>query len=322
MIYDCFTFYNELELLELRLNTLDKYVDYFVLSEATKTQNNDDKILYYEENKKLFEKFNHKIIHIVVDKFPDKLEQWTIENIQRNSIINGLKSCNDDDIIMISDLDEIPRPEFIKKYYNKNKITALDSDYFNFYMNMYLKDYPWTHGTKVLSYKNLKSILDDEIIDYAIDNNVNEGTTLTKVRLYYGPKQEHISHAGWHFSYIGDMKRKLIKFHSQCEGGKHINEEFIKNLIDSRKFHDHELVPVKLDSFFPKYLVRNKRKYAQFILSGKYKSLLVNLRKENFFKQIFSVENKNNHKVWTILGIKIKFRIAQTFASKESNSSK
>ena len=116
MIYDCFTFFNELDLLEIRLNTLNDYVDYFVLVEATKTFTGKDKPLYYNENKERFKQFENKIIHIIVDTYPDSTNPWVLENHQRNSIANGFANCKDNDIILISDLDEIPRPELIDKY--------------------------------------------------------------------------------------------------------------------------------------------------------------------------------------------------------------
>ena len=80
MIYDCFQFFNELDLLKLRLNVLDSVVDYFVLTEATVTFSGDSKPLYYYENKKLFEKYNHKIIHNIVDDTPKTKDISPFEN--------------------------------------------------------------------------------------------------------------------------------------------------------------------------------------------------------------------------------------------------
>lgn len=116
MIYDCFSFYNELDLLEIRLNTLDSVVDKFVLVEATKTHNGQEKPLYYQENVKRFAPFHGKIIHIIVDSFPEIESAWTLENYQRNQIIRGLQGARDDDIVLLSDLDEIPNPELVNKY--------------------------------------------------------------------------------------------------------------------------------------------------------------------------------------------------------------
>ena len=131
-IVDCFTFYNELELLEYRLNLLYNIVDYFILVEATLTHVGKPKELYYNKNKKLFEKWNDKIIHIIVDDFPFneqtidclKNDQWKNEKFQRNCITRGLKKINTD-FLILSDVDEIPDPTTLAKYnlfVNLNKI--------------------------------------------------------------------------------------------------------------------------------------------------------------------------------------------------------
>ena len=97
-IIDCFIFYNELDMLTYRLNILNDIVDYFVLVEATHTFIGKEKPLFYQDNKHLFEKFNHKIIHVIVDDFPHKYpdinigknEQWRNEIFQRNCISRGI----------------------------------------------------------------------------------------------------------------------------------------------------------------------------------------------------------------------------------------
>lgn len=93
-LIDCFTFYNELKMLEFRLTELDDVVDYFILVEANKTYSGFEKEYYYDNNKHLFVKFNHKIIHIKVDDMPDgdgHNNIWARENHQRNCIIRGLE---------------------------------------------------------------------------------------------------------------------------------------------------------------------------------------------------------------------------------------
>jgi len=143
-IYDTFLFFNELEILNLRMNILNDVVDYFVVVESTITFSSKPKKLLFQENKDLFNEFKDKIIHIVVDDTPtnflvinyiedcitdyDILKnkilkyvdespnwprdqfQWGIETYQRESIIKGLTGCNDNDIIIVSDVDEIPNP--------------------------------------------------------------------------------------------------------------------------------------------------------------------------------------------------------------------
>lgn len=107
-IYDCFVFFNELKLLEFRLSMYYDYVDYFVLCECSKTQRGEDKPYYFEENKILFEKYADKIIHVKAENPPlsKGSDDWSIEFYQREQIAQGLKNATDEDLIIISDLDE------------------------------------------------------------------------------------------------------------------------------------------------------------------------------------------------------------------------
>ena len=123
MIYDCFTFFNELDLLEIRLNVLNDVVDKFVLVEATTTFSGTPKPLYFNENKKRFDKFASKIIHVIINDTPIQPktiigEYWSWEFFQRNAIVRGLVNCKETDTILISDLDEIPNPNQIKDFEN------------------------------------------------------------------------------------------------------------------------------------------------------------------------------------------------------------
>ena len=124
-IIDCFIFYNELDLLTYRFNVLNNIVDYFIIVESTHTFIGKEKKLFFNENSHLFENFRNKIIHIVVDDFPYKFpnidtsrsEQWVNESFQRDCISRGLNklSLQNDDVITITDLDEIPDPCTLNK---------------------------------------------------------------------------------------------------------------------------------------------------------------------------------------------------------------
>ena len=111
-IYDCFQFFNEENILDLRLNILDEYVDFFVIAESTTDHQGNIKKLNFDINK--FKKFQKKIIYVVVDdtaesiKKPHLGQNSLVERHQRNSIIRGLNNCSDDDLVIISDVDEIP----------------------------------------------------------------------------------------------------------------------------------------------------------------------------------------------------------------------
>ena len=116
MIFDCVTYKNEDIILELRLNTLNEFVDKFIIVEATKNHAGKPKKLNFDIKK--FEKFQKKIRYIIVDDMPEKVNsfyynrRWWHENIvrdihQRNQIMKGLQDAHDDDLIIISDIDEI-----------------------------------------------------------------------------------------------------------------------------------------------------------------------------------------------------------------------
>ena len=321
MIYDCFTFFNELDLLEIRLNILNDYVDKFVIVEATRTFNNKPKPLYFEQNKDRFEKFKDKIIHVIFDEYPEEseLREWTIENSQRNYIMKGLENCNDDDIIMVSDMDEIPRPELIKSAYNPDKIVAFDMDYYIYFLNNLVIGRKWNHGTKLLSYKNCKSILDDYDASktYAIDNNVNKGTTLSKIRLYYGKIQIHIKKAGLHFTCIGGIENLLTKFSAirECEPIESI-EEGMKRINSTQLYGKYYIIPVEIDETFPEHIRENIDKYSKFIATNGKKlnfwNGVVKYKLLYFLKNIFSIKKDirfgTKRTILILFGIKMRIK--------------
>lgn len=145
-IYDCFVFFNELKLLEFRLSRYYDYVDHFVLCECSKTQRGGDKPYYFEENKALFEKYSDKIIHVKADNPPlsKGSDDWSIEFYQREQIAQGLKNATDEDLIIISDLDEFYSPEILAAI-KQNKKMSLSLNLFS-------------EGKKKMPFKALKMI--------------------------------------------------------------------------------------------------------------------------------------------------------------------
>jgi beta-1,4-mannosyl-glycoprotein beta-1,4-N-acetylglucosaminyltransferase len=230
-IVDCFTFYNELDMLTYRLNILDKVVDYFVLVESTHTHVGKEKPLFYNENKHLFKKFNHKIIHIVVDDFPhkypniniEKQEQWINERFQRDCISRGIDKLNltGEDIITITDLDEIPNPNILTQIKNNIiivgiNIIELDLYYYNLNSKM---DHKWYHS-KILTFEKYKEL----------------NTGCDNIRFYNCPI---INNAGWHLSYFGNekfIKNKLENFtHQEFNMTEFTNEKQIEERIKNGK---------------------------------------------------------------------------------------
>jgi len=228
-IIDCFTFYNELKMLNYRLNILNDIVDYFVLVEATHTYIGKEKPLFYQDNKHLFEKFNHKIIHIIVDdfthKFPniniEKEEQWINERYQRDCISRGLDklSLQNNDVITITDLDEIPNPKILEQIKNKDivvDINILELDFYYYNLNSKM-DHQW-QLSKILTFEKY--------------NELNVGCD--KIRFYNCPI---IKNAGWHLSYFGNekfIKNKLENFsHQEFNKIEFTDEKLIKERINN-----------------------------------------------------------------------------------------
>jgi len=225
-IIDCFIFYNELDMLNYRLNILANVVDYFVLVESTHTHVGKEKMLFYNENKHLFEKFNHKIIHIIVDDFPHKYpnininkeEQWVNEKFQRNCISRGIDklNLNNEDIITIMDVDEIPNPNILTQIKMNNilSINILEMDFYYYNLNSKM-DHKWYHS-KILTFKKY------------IELNI----TCDNIRFFNCPI---IHNGGWHLSYFGNetfIKNKLENFtHQEFNKIEFTDEEHIKTRI-------------------------------------------------------------------------------------------
>lgn len=259
MIYDCFTFFNELEILELRLQLLYDVVDKFVLVESTKTHSNVDKELFYELNKKRYSRYQDKIIHIVVSEFPEFKNSWTLENYQRNQIFQALTECKPEDIIMISDADEIPKPEIISKIHFRDEVYCLVQDqYFFFYNYRDVHHLFWIGGTKVLQYSVIQqNRLDEKRVRYndqTFPAYLNQGITATKIRLYDGAK--FIYNGGWHFSYLGGVKaifKKVRAFaHQELNNEHFLDEDRIETCLkkgeDVFGRKNHQFIRVKVSA--------------------------------------------------------------------------
>lgn len=300
MIYDCFTFFNELDVLELRLNILDEVIDKFVLVEATRTHSNHEKPLYFRDNMGRYEKFLDKIVHVIVDTYPEYNNSWTYENYQRNCIINGLTDCSDDDIILLSDCDEIPRPETVEKYKEYTGVTCLLQDMYFYFLN-YLDTahYIWRGGTKVLRYEVIKNnLLDEAYVKYnehSFPRDLNIGPTFTKIRLYNDCK--YVANGGWHFSYLGGVeaiRSKLKAFaHQEYNTDEILDEKRMNTLISSGRDifgeSNHKFISIPINETYPKYLIDNILKYDHLIC----KEGLVSPSRLNKSVQCFNMFGKN-----------------------------
>lgn len=269
-IYDCFTFYNEFELLELRLKALWNVVDYFVLVEANKTHTNNPKPFYFWEQQDDFKEFFPKIRHLPVEMTVDfsGVGDWSIENAQRDAIAYGLEDAAPDDLIMISDLDEIPAPEIFQRspdnqltlaakavvpitipdddenyqaelhvpatYFLKTGAVTLEQTFHYYYFD-WVSEGTW-FGTALIKRKNLTTPQDLRNTRYAIPR---------------------IPNGGHHFSYMGGADRVIDKMTSIVDGNEFVVQSGGK-LIDKK--HVEQAMANGTDIYN-----RKDRKESQFI---------------------------------------------------------
>jgi hypothetical protein len=218
-IYDVFTFNNELDILEIRLNLLQKYVDYFVIVESTETFSGIHKPLYYFQNRERFSKFENKIIHFVIDNTPKNFDDidcnqdilelakhsdnvtrehlcWLKEFYQKEMIKNALLNLNDEDICIVSDVDEIWNFNIelnIGDDIYKPKINLCYINYLNLRTS---EDWTYFTGPIITKYKNIKN------------ECLNHLRTLKKMK----DKYVYIEDGGWHFNAIGGIEKKINDF--------------------------------------------------------------------------------------------------------------
>lgn len=272
-VYDCFGFFNELDLLEIRLNILNPYVDYFVIVESTRTFNGNPKKLYYDENKERYAQFKDKIIHIKVENMPDPTggNAWIPEVFQREQISRGLKNCVDGDIIMVSDMDEIPNPRVLTnaiEYLHKNTLTdklsrklnmgykfsVMNQKLYYYYLNG-LTGVIWK-GTTLCDFKTLKEKFG--------------GNPHTMYRA--NKKAKAFDNGGWHFSYLGgaeSIRYKIKSYaHTELDNELYTNPEEIKARVENGEDlfdRTQKITYVKVDSTFPEFIVKNMDKYSKHI---------------------------------------------------------
>ena len=269
MIYDCFSYLDEDLLLDLRLNILDKIVDYFVIVEGNKTWQNNFKKLSFDKNK--FLKFKDKIIYIEVNDLPDGDNPYLRENFQRNAILRGLKGINENDMVIISDLDEIPNPQAIMKFKKEMRYAVLEQKHFYYKFNLQSKNFPLWYGSRICLFKYLKSP------QWLRDLKFKKRPfwRIDKLRL-----NNILENGGWHFCNLKSPKKLLYKYKNVCETNdqfifknkipkKYLNESKIKKNIKKKLTiigRNEQFNAKKLDNSFPSYLIKNKKFYSKWII--------------------------------------------------------
>ena len=293
-IFDCFMYFDEEIVLDLRLNTLNEYVDYFVIVESSFNHKGEKRELKF--NLKKFEKFSKKIIYLVYNEVPHKIEPinsadhedeksrkyifnaYLRENAQRNYIFKGLHDADPNDIILVSDVDEIPNLEKINFNKISEKLIFFNQSMFYYKFNLKLPNFIWT-GTKACKKKNLlspqwlRNIKDKKYPFYRIDTLFSK-TKYTNIKF--------IIEGGWHFTNIKTAKeiRKKLKsylHHREFDVDPISVEDIIEIMnnkiaiydlnVDkkSNKFGNGEKLENYKFNLLPKYLQENSQKYKEWI---------------------------------------------------------
>ncbi len=282
-VFDCIPFFNELDILELRLNILDRYVDKFIIEEATMTFSGQEKDLCFKANRDRFKKFLDKIVYVTVDDSPTTGTTHQRDYFQKNRLIEGLKEvgATSDDVIIFGDCDEIPNPvelEKIIKNFDKTKVYHLAQRNFYGFLNMEEKsgkllsitrefpeiadkDRKWL-GTKVTS----------------TDNIPKEGIVrLRDLCAVTDDNAVRVANGGWHFGYMGGdhetnpVKRIGVKVEAAAHqeyNEKEIILETMDRLVLGQDIfgRDARFERVEIDGTYPEYLRAHLSEYDHLVM--------------------------------------------------------
>ena len=292
-VYDCFTFYNEFELLELRLKSLWDVVDYFVIVEADKTHTNKPKPFYFWERQDDFKEFFPKIRHLPVEmNVPySGTGDWSIENAQRNAIMYGLEDAAPDDFIFISDLDEIPAPDILQRIYNEESPVIVE----HFLPRRTDRE---EKSLKCVALSKAADILEEYPLVMAqkffyyyfdwVSNATWQGTILTKRKNLTTPQElrnlrnllPRLVDGGGHFSYMGGVDRVINKMTSIVDGNElvvqsggtlidrqHVEESMTKgtDIYGRQNIPEAQFLPYDARNIRLPHLEEFLRKYPHFL---------------------------------------------------------
>ncbi len=262
-------YFDEDLVLEIRLNTLNKFVDKFIICEATRDHGGIKKNLKFDIKK--FSNFREKIEYLIVDDIPlnvnSKKKGWHENHLrdqfQRNAISRGLRKCDPEDWIMISDIDEIPDPNKIKEFDIKKKYACFLQKNFQSKINrLNITEHFWP-GTKICEKKNLKS-----------PQWLRNIKTKKKPfwRIFSEKQPQLIKDGGWHFSFLKKPEAIIEKIrsyaHQEYNTQKFTNKNEIQEKISKGKdLFDRKInyKTIEIDRSFPKYIFENKEKFKEWI---------------------------------------------------------
>ena len=292
-IFDCFMYFDEEVVLDVRLNTLNKLVDYFVIVESKFTHKGDERKLKF--NHKKFEKFKDKIIYLVYEEQPSKIEIINDEdneneksrkyifnaayreNGQRNYIEKGIINAKKNDIILISDVDEIPNITDIDFYKIKEKIILFKQDMFYYKFNLKMPNLKWT-GSKACKKKYL-------INPQWLRNVKDRKYSPLRIDILFSDKKyssiKIVEDGGWHFSNIKTAKEIELK---------------LKSYLHHREFDEKPLSVDQIDE-----IIKNKQAIYDLRVDKAANKIGVGSKLEKFELTnlpTYIQKNFNNYKKW------------------------
>ncbi len=278
MVFDCIPFFNELDILKLRMHILDPYVDWFVIEEATVTFSNEPKPLIFWENREMFAEFAYKIRHVVVDDSPADVDTHLRDKFQKNKLVQGLTDCKPEDIIIFSDVDEIPNPKALQQVirdFDPDTIYHLAQRMFYCYVNMeevsgsllsYTGEFPgvaqkrWL-GTKICSYKMIPK------------ENGLWGLRCPLAQV----GGVRVEDGGWHFGYMGGSGEKDVskRVADKVKAAAHqeYNEKDTLAEVEKQLRSGHDIFGrqarferVEVDDSYPAYLREHLEEYGYLVM--------------------------------------------------------
>ena len=274
MIYDCFTYFNDDLITELRLNTLNTYIDKFIIVEATTDHSGKSKKLNFDLSR--FSKFKEKINYIVVNDLPKNTEPFYYnrriwhknmvrEEYQRNQIMRGLEDAKDEDLIIISDNDEIPDLRNLKNI-NIKKYAVFNQKFYKYKFNLLSETQTPYQGSRIIKKKYLNGYRTPQWLRYQYTKKIKPW----QIHRYFTNPQV-IENGGWHFSFVispEDISIKMKAYgHGELNTKQFTNINYIKERINNSLdvFSDTKLKKVKIDETYPEYMQKNIEKYKKFL---------------------------------------------------------
>lgn len=250
MIYDVFNFFNELEVLEIRLNELDDFVDRFVLVEGTTTFQGKPKELVYDKNKDLFAKWHKRLVHVIVDDSPKTDDTWAVEAFHYNAGNRGLNNLRSDDVVIWGCVDEIPKKASIKEHLRNHVGPAMAIQHaLSCYLNCWFSATTWT-GCRVLTGA-----------EWTASKNPHDDFRKHWLNL-------HVNDGGWHFCNIGGAERWKLKIQSFAH--KELNHDMFLDELGKKVQDCYNLCYVGSRvmpwNMLPNYISQNRDKFKDFLI--------------------------------------------------------